>query len=41
VSIGREFAAGIEQCLFDLVIGCELDVEIQIEMASPEGDDWF
>ncbi len=41
VSIGRELAAGIEQRLLDLVIGRETDVEIQVEVASPKGDDWF
>ena len=41
VSISREFAAGIEQRLLNLVIGREPDVEIQVEVASPEGDDGF
>ena len=39
--IGGELAAGIEQRLFDLVVRREPDFEIQIQVASPEGDDWF
>jgi len=41
VSVGHKFAAGIEQRLLDLVIRREPDVEIQVEVAPPEGDDGF
>jgi hypothetical protein len=41
MSIAGEFAAGIEQRLLNLVIGRKPDFEIEVEVASPEENDWF
>ena len=37
--IGRELASGIEQGLFDLVVGRKSHLEIEVQVASPKGDD--
>ena len=41
VGIARELAAGIEQGLLDLVVRREQDLEIQVQVASPESNDWL
>ena len=41
VCIARELAAGIEQGLLDLVVRREQDLEIQVQVASPESNDWL
>ena len=41
VCIARKLAGGIEQSLLDLVVWREQDLEIQVQVASPESNDWL